>query len=169
MSQSHARRRLITSVAAGAAAAALVAAPAMAGNGHFIESQTKASLSGTSLVVKFKEAGLESGAVVTVELRAHLQATYQCINNGGKNPNDPKKTTIDSEQSANEPFAVPKNGNLVGELTLSPPSASSALDCPSGQTATLTEVTWSMVELEDLTTGAYLALPGTFSAGAKVN
>ncbi|MCE0486260.1 hypothetical protein [Ornithinimicrobium sediminis] len=155
-------------MAAGAAAVALAATPAMAGNPHFIASQTRVSLVGMDLSVKFKEAGLESGSQVTVELSAHLEATYQCINKGGNNPADPKKTTVDTDVAANAPFTVPKNGNLVGTINLPAPAAADVLDCPGGQTSTLTEVTWSMLELNDLTTGAYLALPGTYSAGATV-
>ena len=159
------------SAAAGAAALTLAATPVLAqtSNAHFIASHTRASLSGMDLTVKFKEAGLESGSEITVQLSADLDATYQCLNNGGKNPNDPKKTDIDTTVSANVPFTVPKNGQLSGTITLQAPAASTVLSCPPGQTATLTAVAWSNIELTDLTTGAYLFVPGVFSAGAVVN
>ena len=101
-----------------AATAALVlggAGPALAGGSpHFIKSGTSASLSGTSLVVQFKEAGLSSGSTETIQASAHLDATYQCVNGGGNVPSDPKKTTVSSEVSASGVFTAGQNGNLVG-------------------------------------------------------
>lgn len=61
-------------------------------------------------------------------------------------------------------FTATKNGNLVGSLTLSPTPADEALDCPNGQTATLFSVVWSNVTIEDLDSGAFLSIRGTFSA-----
>jgi hypothetical protein len=151
-----------------AATAALVlggAGPALAGGSpHFIKSGTGASLSGTSLVVHFKEAGLSAGSTEAVEATAHLDATYQCVNGGGNVPADPKKTTISSEASASGFFPVEQNGNLVGTLTLNAPAAADALDCPGGQTATLTAAVYTNVQVIDHTSGATFAIRGTFSA-----
>ena len=151
-----------------AASAALVlggAGPALAGGSpHFIKSGTSASLSGTSLVVQFKEAGLSSGSTETIQASAHLDATYQCVNGGGNVPSDPKKTTISSEVSASGVFTAGQNGNLVGTLTLNAPAAADALDCPGGQTATLTAAVYTNVQVRDNTSGATFAIRGTFSA-----
>ncbi|MFC9917873.1 hypothetical protein [Agromyces binzhouensis] len=155
-------------LAALGAAAALVlvgaAGPAMAGNPHFIKNATSAHLDGVNLVVDFKEAGLPSGAVETVVASADLSATYSCVNGGGNVPSDPKKTTIDSRVSESGEFTAAKNGNIVGSLTLMPTPADVALDCPNGQTATLLSVVWSNVTVEDLDSGAFIAVKGTFSA-----
>jgi hypothetical protein len=110
-----------------------------------------------------KEAGLASGAVETIQATAHLDATYQCINGRGNNPNDPKKTTISSDVSQSGVFTAGQNGIITGSLTLSAPAAATVLDCPSGQTATLTTVKGSSVHVEDVTSGASLAVNGTFS------
>ncbi|HEU5241964.1 MAG TPA: hypothetical protein VFU25_08120 [Ornithinibacter sp.] len=167
---SHPRiHRILGVVGALAAAAVLTAAPAMAGNAHFIANLTTASASGTDLVVQFKESGLESGSVETVQVTAHLDATYQCINNGGTNPNDPKKTTISAEVSASGQFTAGKNGTIKGSLSVSAPAAADVLDCPNGQRATLTAVTWSDISISDLTSGAFLAVAGTFSSGSPVD
>ena len=151
-----------------AASAALVlggAGPALAGGSpHFIKSGTSASLSGTSLVVQFKEAGLSSGSTETIQASAHLDATYQCVNGGGNVPSDPKKTTVSSEVSASGVFTAGQNGNLVGTLTLNAPAAADALDCPGGQTATLTAAVYTDVQVRDNTSGATFAIRGTFSA-----
>lgn len=160
---------LLTTTAASAAAVVLAAGPALAGNAHFIASHTSASASGTSVVVKFKEAGLESGSVETVQVSAHLDATYQCVNGGNHNPDDPKKTTISAEVAESGQFTAGKNGNLVGSLSLSAPAATDVLDCPNGQKETLTAVSWSDIEIDDLTSGAHLDLPGTFSSGSPID
>ena len=167
---SHPRHHRILGVfGALAAVAVLSAAPAMAGNAHFIGNLTSASASGTDLTVQFKEAGLESGSTETVQVTAHLDATYQCINRGGSNPNDPKKTTISADVSESGTFTAGKNGTIKGSLTVSAPDAADVLDCPNGQRATLTAITWSDISIEDLTSGAFLAIAGTFSSGSPVD
>jgi hypothetical protein len=161
--------RRITVVAAATAALSLGAGPAMAGSAHFIGNATSASASGPTLNVKFKDAGLESGSVQTVQVTAHLDATYQCINHGNKNPDDPKKTVVSGDFSHSEDFTASKNGNITGSLSVSAPSADSVLSCPQGQTSTLTVVNWSDIRLDDLTSGASTTLAGTFSWGSAVN
>jgi hypothetical protein len=161
-------KRITIALAAAAGAVLLAASPAFAGNAHFIDNHTSASLQGTSLVVSFKEAGLESGSVETVTASAHLMATYQCINKGGTNPADPKKTTVDSEVSQSGEFTATKNGQLVGSLTLSVPEASTVLSCPKGQTSTLTAGSWSGITITDETSGAFAEVDGAFSFGAPV-
>ncbi len=161
--------RIATVVGAAVAAVALAASPAAAGSPHFIGNLTTASASGADLTVDFKEAGLESGSVETVQVSAHLDATYQCVNNGGHNPDDPKKTTISADVSQSDQFTAGKNGTISDSLTVSAPAAATVLDCPNGQTATLTVVTWSDISIADLTSGAYLAIPGTFTSGSPVD
>lgn len=164
--------RIAAVIAASVASVALVAGPAAAGPGspHFIANATDAAVgSGFALEATFKEAGLSSGSVVTIALSADLDATYQCINNGGKNPSDPKKTTVSTSVEAAGNFPVGKNGQLTGSLELSPPAASAVLDCPGGQRATLTAGTWSNIWLSDLTSGASFSFGNeTFSFGSPV-
>ncbi|MBC7594800.1 MAG: hypothetical protein H7288_12820 [Kineosporiaceae bacterium] len=155
-------RRIISLGAAVFAILLFTTTAAFAGNGHFISNATSASSSGSTLTVKFKEAGLQSGATETITISAHLDATYKCINGGGKNPSDPKKTTINSTVSQSGEFTAAKNGNLTGSLSVSAPAASSVLDCPGGQTATLMSVTWTNVSISDADSGAFLAIPGTY-------
>jgi hypothetical protein len=149
---------IFTVVAAAAASVVLAGGPALASGAHFIGHATYVSSAGTTLTVQFKEAGLESGSVETVQVSAHLDQTVQCINGGGTNPNDPKKTTISSDVSNSGTFTAGKNGNLVGSLSVSAPAAASVLSCPPGQTATTTELVWSNVSIDDLTSGAHLDL-----------
>ena len=54
--------------------------------------------------MKFKEAGLESGSVETIQVSAHLDATYSCVNGGNHVPSDPKKTTISTDLDTGATF-----------------------------------------------------------------
>jgi hypothetical protein len=157
-------RKALAGMVAAATVAAVVAAPASAGNAHFIKSATKASLSGANLVCKFKEAGLESGSVETVTCSATQSITYECVNGGGKNPAASNKKTFATTVSRSGQFSADRNGNIVGSLALSPASASSlGFSCPPGQTVTLVSVNYSNVRVVDSTSGASLAISGSFT------
>jgi len=165
-------KRILAIIAAVFTAILLFGGPAQAapptGNPHFIKSATSASLSGSDLVVSFKETGLPSGTVVTIVASADFTGTYQCINKAGHNPSDIKKTIENQPVSATGNFTVAKNGNVTDSLTLSPADAGTVLDCPSGQTATLTAWSYTNVVVTDTTSGASLAISGTFAGGTKV-
>jgi hypothetical protein len=153
-------------VAAMTAAVALAAtgASAASGNPHFIKNASSASLSGANLVCKFKEAGLASGSVETVTCSATQTIVYECVNGGNKNPAASNKKTFSTTVSKTGTFTADRNGNIVGTLTLAPASAASlGFSCPPGQTTTLVSVTYSNVSVTDSTSGATIALPGTFS------
>jgi hypothetical protein len=134
------------------------------GNAHFIKSATSLSLSGSSLVCSFKEAGLESGATETVTCSATALTTYECVNGGGKNPSASNKTTTQSNPSASGEFTADKNGNIVGSLKLEAPTATQlGFSCPSGQTVTFVSVTYSGASITDEDTKATVSASGSFS------
>jgi hypothetical protein len=142
---------------------AITASLAVAGNAHFIGSQTGGTLQNNgSLVVSFKEAGLESGSTSTITVSGTGTADYECINGGGKNPTADNKDTVSAEVSASGDFTATKNGNVVGSLTLSPPGPGS-FSCPNGQRLSgPTNVSYTNVWITDEDTGATLSL-GDFS------
>ena len=146
------------------AALGVVAVPvAMAGNAHFIKNATGASLSGNNLVCKFKEAGLESGSVQNVTCSATTATTYHASTAAARTRR--RRTSARSRRttSRTQPFTADKNGNLVGSITLSPPTAASlGFSCPSGQTVTFVSVVYSNVVIRDQTSGAQIAVSGTF-------
>lgn len=157
-------KRIFAILAAIVTALFLFSSPATAANGnaHFIKNATSATLSGSSLVVSFKEAGLPSGAVETVTVTATATTTYECVNGGGNNPKASNKTTTKTDVSASGTFTADQNGNITGSLTLTPPSATAlGFSCPPGQTVTFVSVTYSNVVITDSTSGA------TFSFGTK--
>ena len=144
--------RLGTFLAVVAAALLAASAASAGGSGHFIAHSTGVSLTGANLVCSFKEAGLASGAVETIACTGSETTTYECVNNGGKNPSASNKTSTDSTFNQSAPFTADKNGNLVDSLTVTP--ASSTLRCPSGQTLTFVSVCYSNVTITDTTSGA---------------
>ena len=155
----------VVGLAAGLVVAAATGAFAASGNPHFIKNATSVSQSGSSLVIKFKEAGLASGAVETITSSATATTTYACVNKGGHNPCASNKTTTKTEVSKSGTFTADKNGNVVGTQTLSPPTAAElGFSCPPGQTVTFVGVSYSNVNVTDNTSGASMALPGTFSS-----
>src|SRR3954453_15325439 len=157
---------VLSLTAAAMAVAALAVAPALAANGnpHFIKNASSATQSGSNVVCHFKEAGLASGSVETITCNAQESVAYECVNGGGKNPAASNKRTFQTTASKTGTFTADKNGNVVGTLTLSPASASSlGFSCPPGQTVTFVSVSYSNVSVVDSTSGASIALPGTFS------
>ncbi|MBX7444517.1 MULTISPECIES: hypothetical protein [unclassified Arthrobacter] len=165
-------KRILIILAAVFTAFFVMSSPAQAappnGNPHFIKNATSASLSGSNLVVSFKETGLPSGQTEFVTASADFSGTYQCLTKSGHNPSDIKKTVTDVPVYASGYFTADKNGNIVGSLTLTPQDPAAALDCPSGQTATLTAWSYTDVVVTDNTSGATLAIPGTYSGGTRV-
>jgi hypothetical protein len=159
----HMRKLLVT--VALTAGLALVATPALAaGSAHFIKNATSASLSGSSLVVTFKEAGLSSGSTETITIDADALVTYECVNGGSKNPSASNKTSRQTHESTSGEFSADKNGNVVGSLTLLVPTAESiGFSCPPGQVTTLVSVTYSNVEITDEDSGATTSVSGTFT------
>jgi hypothetical protein len=146
-----------------------LAVVAIAGSPHFIANLTNASVSSDgNLVVKFKEAGLESGAVETITASASATANWFCVNHGGGQPSASNKRTSTSEVSASGEFTAGKNGNVTGELTISPPPLTGDLTCPGNQTLELGSVTYNNVSITDETSGASLDVAGTFSTGCLI-
>jgi hypothetical protein len=101
-------RRLILLTVLAVAAAAIAVPAAWAGEPHFINSAMTASVSGSTLTVNGKEAGLGDEAQITVV----LSATALCINNGGNHPKAVNKTSVST--ATNVPV---QNGKAEYTLT----------------------------------------------------
>jgi hypothetical protein len=157
-------RKIIVLGAVIAVVAAIATPSAVAGNAHFIKSATSVSLDGANLVCSFKEAGLQSGSVETIRCDANALTTYECVNGGSKNPSASNKTTRETRAGNTGTFSADRNGNVVGSISVSPPSAADlGFTCPPGQTVTFVSVTYSGVTITDQTSGASTTFPGTFT------
>jgi len=141
----------------------MTAPAALAISPHFINAS--ANLSGTNLVVSFKEAGLGTNQLINYTASANATATYVCVNRGGSNPSASNKTSVSGPVSASGTFSSGKNGNVTASLTVSPPAPPSTFSCPKGQSQEIAEVTYTNVAITDTTNGVTEAIPGTFSTG----
>lgn len=145
-------------------AAFVMAAPAaLAVSPHFVNAS--AQLSGTNLVVSFKEAGLGTNQLISYTANADATVTYVCVNRGGANPSASNKTTVSGPVSASGTFSSGKNGNVTASLTLMPPPVPSDFSCPKGQSLETAQVTYTNVSITDTTNGITEPIPGTFSTG----
>jgi hypothetical protein len=154
-------RRLLISLI-GLVALAGQTTVALAVSPHFVSAS--AALSGTNLVVSFKEAGLGTNQNINYTASADATVTYVCVNNGGAHPSAQNKTTISGPVSASGTFNSGKNGNVTAALTLNPPGPGS-FACPSGQKLETAEVTYTNVKITDTTNGISESIPGTFDTG----
>jgi hypothetical protein len=140
---------------------ALIAQQALAVSPHFVSADAR--LSGTNLVVSFKEAGLGDNQLINYTASADATATYVCVNKGGANPSAQNKTTVAGPVSATGTFNSGKNGNVSASLTLNPPP--SDISCPPGQSLQTAQVSYTNVAITDTTNGVTESIPGTFDTG----
>ena len=135
---------------------------ALAQNPHFV--RASARLSGTNLIVSFKEAGLGNNQLITYVASADATATYVCVNRGGANPSASNKETVSGPVSATGTFSSGRNGTISQSLTVMPPGPGN-FSCPPGQQLAIAQVTYTNVAITDTTNNVTESIPGTFSTG----
>ncbi|RZT16600.1 hypothetical protein EV649_4132 [Kribbella sp. VKM Ac-2569] len=155
-------KRLFALLSASLLALFAFATTAQAVSPHFVSAS--AQLSGTNLVVNFKEAGLGTNQQITYVAGADSTVTYVCVNRGGSNPSASNKTTISGPVSATGLFSSGKNGQVTASLTLNPPG-SGGFSCPSGQSLQIAQVSYANVTISDTTNGVTEPIAGTFDTG----
>src|SRR6266508_4616463 len=132
-------RKFIALVASAFAVAALAFAPAAMAAPHYVTGPT-ATVSGNSLTVSWKAAGL--GNTVTsadFSLTGTANVTSQCFTRSG-NPVQgvPKSETVDVNVSGTFPV---RNGQVTGSLTVSPLST---LTCTGNQHVVILSVSFDL-------------------------
>lgn len=154
-------KRLLTIVAS--AALVCTAGVVWAANPHFVGKVTATLLSNNNVQVCWKEAGLGNNQNIDYTASADATATFVCVNNGGQCPNAANKSTVSGPVSATGTFNSGQNGQITQCLTINPPGPG-AFSCPSGQTLTLSEVSYSNIEISDDTNNIQkTATPPSFS------
>ena len=129
-------RRIL--ILAGLVVAAVAASAAIAVSPHFIGTPS-ASVSGNSLVVGFKAAGLGNVPTANFTLSGTVNVFSRCYNRGGNKPQaDNKQETINVSQS--EDFPV-RNGQTTGSFTVTPLST---LSCPGNQVVRIESVSYDL-------------------------
>lgn len=121
---------------------ALVATVALAGtalgaNAHFITGPT-GTVSGNTLTVVFKAAGLGNVADATFTLEGDVLVSSRCYTRSGNKPQAAnKQETLQVSQT--ETFPV-RNGQTTGSFSVTPLST---LQCPKGQRTVIESVDFS--------------------------
>lgn len=156
------KRSFVLAMVVASFAVILGAQAALADSPHFV--RASASLSGTNLVVSFKEAGLGTNQNIDYVASADATATYVCVNRGGANPSASNKTQVSGPVSASGTFNSGKNGQVTGSLTINPP-APGDFSCPPGQSLGIAQVVYTNVRITDTTNGVFADIPGTFDTG----
>jgi hypothetical protein len=139
-------RKLIALVASAFAVAAFAFAPAaLADSPHYVKGPT-ATVSGNSLTVTFKAAGL-GNTVETAQfsLTGTANVTSQCFTKSGNPVNGvPKRETVDVDAGGSFPV---RNGQTTGTITVSPLST---LTCTGNQQVRILAVTYDLVLSNDV-------------------
>jgi hypothetical protein len=116
----------------------LLAQVALADNPHFV-GQPSASLSGTTLTVNFKAAGLGTGDYADFSLTGTAEVFSRCYNRGGNKPQaDNKQETIEISETGS--FAV-RGGQTTGSFSI---GAQSTLECPGNQRVVIESVSFDL-------------------------
>src|SRR5687767_12767053 len=138
------RRRHLVSVAA-VAAVVLAATPVLAANPHWIGTPTM-SVSGNTLTVSFKAAGLGNVPTANFTLSATATTFSRCYTKSNNKPQAANKRET-ANLSTTQTFAV-RNGQTTGRMTLTAPP--STLQCPPGQRVVTESVSFSNASISGM-------------------
>src|SRR4051812_25866326 len=111
-------------------------------------SHVNATVTSDSLRIAFSVSGLPGNSTgVDIRATADASAVYGCFNRGGNNPRAAaKRTTVHSQVNGGTSLNIGPGGFAVGSITLQAPGAG-GFDCPRGQTAQLSQVTFTNARL----------------------
>jgi len=113
------------------------ASSAVAASPHFVGTPT-ATVSGNSLTVSFKAAGLGNETSVPITLSGNVVVSSRCYTKSGNKPQAAnKQETIAVNQTDDFPV---RNGQTTGSFTVTPLST---LTCPGGQHVVIESVDFS--------------------------
>jgi len=132
----------ILAILAGLLATGVLAGTALAASAHFIGTPS-ATVSGNSLIVSFKAAGLGNSSTVDFSLDGDVNVASRCYTKSGNKPqaaNKQETIQVDTTQS----FDV-RNGQTTG--TFDPITPLSTLTCPKGQNVVIEGITFSDLTL----------------------
>jgi hypothetical protein len=134
-------KRFTLLFAAVLAFAAVAAIPALDASPHFVGTPT-ATVSGNTLTVSFKAAGLGNETSVPITLSGDVVVNSRCYTRSGNKPQAAnKQETLQVNQTDDFPI---RNGQTSGSFTVTPLST---LTCPGGQHVVIESVDYSNLAL----------------------
>ena len=117
----------------------LMSSLAFADSPHFIGTPS-GTVSGNSLTVKFKAAGLGNGPYADFNLSGSVDVFSRCYNHGGNKPQaDNKQETITVNETKQFPVS---HGQTTGSFTVTPLST---LTCPGNQVVVIESVSFDLL------------------------
>ena len=120
-------------------AVGLTAGVALADSPHFIGTPS-GTVSGNTLTVNFKAAGLGTGDYADFTLTGSVDVFSRCYNKGGNKPQaDNKQETISVNQTGSFPV---RGGQTTGSFTVTPLST---LTCPGNQVVVIESVSFDLL------------------------
>jgi hypothetical protein len=131
-------RKIVITMLAGFLVTGVLASPALAASPHFI-GDPQVSVSGNSLTVTFKAAGLGNVDEATFNLEGTVDVSSRCYTKSGNKPQAANKQETIAVNST-ETFPV-RNGQTTGSFTVTPLST---LTCPKGQRVVIEGVTYDL-------------------------
>lgn len=131
-------RKLMIGVIAVFTLSAFAATSAMADSPHFIGTPS-ATVSGNSLLVTFKAAGLGTGNYADFSLTGTVDVSSRCYTRSGNKPQAAnKQETLNVNQAGTFPVS---HGQTTGSFTVTPLST---LKCPGGQHVVVESVSYDL-------------------------
>jgi hypothetical protein len=129
-------------------------------------SSATAAFNGDRLIVSFTETGLAADQPIDYAAHTNVTATLVCVNRGGVAAGG-KNGTGDQvgDETSLDTFTSSANGEVTGQLTLSPPPPFPPLTCPSNQSPMEARVVYTNVSITDKTNGNTEPIPGPFDTG----
>jgi hypothetical protein len=119
----------------------LTAGSALAASPHFIGTP-QATVSGNTLTVTFKAAGLGNAAGATFTLAGDVSVSSRCYTKSG---NKPQAANKQENIAVNQTDTFPvRNGQTTGSFSITPLST---LTCPKGQNVVIESVDFSNLVL----------------------
>ncbi len=165
MPKLHLHAKTVAVVVALLGTLTLVAAPATAASPHFVGKVTTTLDSDNNLQVCWKEVKLDRNQAIDYEASANASATYRCVTPLGACANAIDPVIVTGRVTAPGTFNSGKKGQITACLTIDVPSPTES-PCSGPLTLTLTDISYSNIAIEDLTTpvGPVAATPSTLSA-----
>lgn len=131
-------KRFILAALSAVCFAAIAVSPAMAASPHFIGTPTL-TVSGNSLTVTFKAAGLGNASGATFNLSGDVNVSSRCYTKSGNKPQAANKQETIAVNDT-KTFDV-TNGQTTGSFTVSPLST---LSCPGGQHVVIESISYDL-------------------------
>ena len=131
-------RKIVLTILAALLATGALASSAVAASPHFVGTP-QATVSGNSLTVTFKAAGLGNSSTVDFALNGDVNVSSRCYTKSGNKPQAANKQET-TAVSQSKTFPV-RNGQTTGSFTVTPLST---LSCPKGQVVVIESVTYDL-------------------------